>query len=86
MPRVAYNLPMRCPRFIPDARRFWRFVRDPATDWKPKVLALLALGYMMWPIDLIPDFAPVIGWLDDIGVAAIAAAYLLYSVSRDARS
>jgi len=37
---------------------------------------VLALVYLVWPVDLVPDFAPVIGWLDDLGIAALAIAYL----------
>ena len=41
-----------------------------------KVLAsLLLLGYIFFPIDLLPDVIPVIGWLDDIGIGALFLAY-----------
>jgi len=40
--------------------------RDPALPWLPKFVAALALAYALSPIDLIPDFIPVIGQLDDI--------------------
>lgn len=44
-----------------------------------KVLILLAaLAYTLSPIDLIPDVAPVIGWLDDAGVDAAALLYCLF--------
>jgi uncharacterized membrane protein YkvA (DUF1232 family) len=41
-------------------------LKDPATPWYAKLLALAVLGYASSPIDLIPDFIPVVGYLDDL--------------------
>jgi uncharacterized membrane protein YkvA (DUF1232 family) len=40
--------------------------RDPRTPWYAKVAAILVLAYAFSPIDLIPDFIPVLGYLDDM--------------------
>jgi uncharacterized membrane protein YkvA (DUF1232 family) len=40
--------------------------RDPRTPWYAKVLAALVVSYALSPIDLIPDFIPVLGYLDDL--------------------
>lgn len=40
-------------------------VRDPRTPWYAKVLGVVIVAYALSPIDLIPDFIPVIGFLDD---------------------
>src|SRR4249920_2579519 len=40
--------------------------RDPRVPWYAKALALCVAGYALSPIDLIPDFIPVIGYLDDL--------------------
>ena len=40
--------------------------RDPRTPWYAKLLAAAIVAYALSPIDLIPDFIPVIGWLDDL--------------------
>ncbi len=49
----------------------------PKENWKRGIIALLAILYILSPLDLIPDFIPVIGWLDDLGVLAWAARYVL---------
>ena len=41
-------------------------VRDPRTPWYAKGLVLLIVAYALSPIDLIPDFVPVLGYLDDL--------------------
>ncbi len=40
--------------------------RDPRTPWLVRLLALLVAAYALSPIDLIPDFIPLIGYLDDL--------------------
>ncbi|MEB2298739.1 DUF1232 domain-containing protein [Lysinibacillus xylanilyticus] len=40
--------------------------RDPRTPWYAKLLAMLVVAYAFSPIDLIPDFIPVLGYLDDL--------------------
>lgn len=40
--------------------------RDPRVPWLPKAIALITLAYAISPIDLIPDFIPVLGYLDDL--------------------
>jgi uncharacterized membrane protein YkvA (DUF1232 family) len=53
-------------------------LRDPRVPWPAKMLAGLVIGYALSPIDLIPDFIPVLGYLDDLillplGIVAVAA-------------
>jgi len=45
--------------------------RDPATPLLPKLLALATVAYALSPIDLIPDFIPVIGYLDDLIIVPV---------------
>ena len=40
--------------------------RDPRTPWPAKVVIALVVAYALSPIDLIPDFIPVLGYLDDV--------------------
>ena len=55
-------------------RRLWRFLRDPAAPKAPKIIALLAIAYVVSPLD--GDWMPILGWLDDIGMSGIALGYL----------
>lgn len=49
-----------------DAIAVYLVARDPRTPWYAKALALCVAGYALSPIDLIPDFIPVLGYLDDL--------------------
>ncbi len=59
-----------------------RYLRDPSVGKGRKVLLVLAVLYVISPIDAIPDVIPVIGWLDDIGFLGFAATMLLSDASR----
>src|ERR671934_2335468 len=45
--------------------------RDPRVPWHAKMLALCVAGYALSPIDLIPDFVPVLGYLDDVVIVPL---------------
>ena len=49
-----------------DSVALWLAARDPRVPLAAKIAAGLVAGYALSPIDLIPDFIPVIGYLDDI--------------------
>ena len=40
--------------------------RDPRTPWYAKAWAVIVVAYALSPIDLIPDFIPILGYLDDL--------------------
>jgi uncharacterized membrane protein YkvA (DUF1232 family) len=40
--------------------------RDPRTPWYARLVAVCVVGYALSPIDLVPDFIPVLGYLDDL--------------------
>ena len=44
----------------------WKLFKHPDTPWAPKLVAIAVLAYAVSPIDLIPDFIPVLGMLDDL--------------------
>ena len=49
-----------------DTLALYLAARHPDTPWYAKALAVLIVGYALSPIDLIPDFIPVLGYLDDV--------------------
>jgi len=54
-----------------DAHALYLAARDPRTPWYAKVLAVCVAGYALSPIDLIPDFVPVLGYLDDVVIVPL---------------
>ena len=57
--------------------------KHPRTPWYAKVLAALIIGYALSPIDLIPDFIPVVGYLDDLIIVPLGIALLIKVIPRD---
>jgi uncharacterized membrane protein YkvA (DUF1232 family) len=56
-------------RHLPNFMRlYWRLFRDPRVSILPKALLVLTLVYVISPFDVIPDFLPVIGEMDDVAV------------------
>jgi len=51
--------------------------RDPETPTVARVLALLVAAYALSPIDLIPDFIPVLGYLDDLVLVPLGLALVI---------
>lgn len=49
-----------------DVIALWIAARDPRTPWYAKAAAAAVAAYALSPIDLIPDFVPVLGYLDDL--------------------
>jgi uncharacterized membrane protein YkvA (DUF1232 family) len=49
-----------------DTLAIYLAARDPRVPWYAKVVAAIVAAYALSPIDLIPDFIPVLGYLDDI--------------------
>lgn len=49
-----------------DGVTLWFATRHPAVPWLAKALAVFVVAYALSPIDLIPDFVPVLGYVDDV--------------------
>ena len=65
-------------------------LKDKRTPWYAKILAAVIVVYALSPIDLIPDFIPVLGYLDDLIILPALIAWCIkcipYEVFADCRS
>lgn len=50
----------------------WFAYRDPRTPWIPRLITLLIVAYALSPIDIIPDFIPILGYLDELILLPVA--------------
>ena len=58
-----------------DVVALWIAARDPRTPWHAKAVAGAVAAYALSPIDLIPDFGPVLGYLDDLLIVPLGIAW-----------
>jgi uncharacterized membrane protein YkvA (DUF1232 family) len=57
--------------------------RDPRMPWYARLLAVCVVGYAFSPIDLIPDFIPVLGYLDDLVLVPLGIALTIRLVPNE---
>ena len=57
--------------------------QDPRTPWYAKLFTALVVAYALSPIDLIPDFVPVLGYLDDLLIVPLGISLALRMVPSD---
>jgi uncharacterized membrane protein YkvA (DUF1232 family) len=57
--------------------------RDPRVPWYAKLLAVCVVGYAFSPIDLIPDYIPVLGYVDDLLLVPLGIALVLKMIPRE---
>ena len=60
-----------------DGLTLWFCCRHEDMPWLPRILALLVVGYFLSPIDLIPDFIPVLGYLDELVLLPLSIYFIL---------
>jgi uncharacterized membrane protein YkvA (DUF1232 family) len=68
-------------------RKFMDFVRDVAEDNRIPIQNRIVIGgllaYLLTPIDIVPDFIPILGWLDDAFVTLIILDYIFNSADSE---
>lgn len=62
--------------FAKDIIALFNYMRDPLVSWHRKAIVVMGLIYFISPIDTIPDIAPLIGYLDDLGVITALLKFL----------
>lgn len=60
-----------------------RLFGDRRVGWVPRVFAVVLVLYLAMPFDIIPDFIPVLGYLDDLVVVVLGTTLLLKSIKRE---
>lgn len=60
-----------------DTLALYLAARDPRTPWYAKLVAAAVVAYALSPLDLIPDFIPVLGYLDDLIIVPLGIAVVL---------
>ena len=66
-----------------DVHAIYRAARDPRVPWYVKALAFCVAGYALSPIDLIPDFVPVLGYVDDLIIVPLGILIVLKLIPPD---
>ena len=77
------KLKQRADKLKAETYALYLAARDPRTPWAAKILAACVVAYLLSPIDLIPDFVPVIGYLDDLILVPIGIAVVIRLIPRD---
>ena len=70
--------------FITRELRVYRLItRDSRTPRGPKVLLWIAVAYAVWPLGLVPDLIPIVGYVDDIIIVPILVVMAMRNVPRE---
>ncbi|HET8760071.1 MAG TPA: YkvA family protein [Nitrospiria bacterium] len=71
------GLKQRASRLKAETFALYLAARDPRTPWYAKLLVAGIVAYAISPIDLIPDFVPVLGYLDDLILIPMGIAFAI---------
>jgi uncharacterized membrane protein YkvA (DUF1232 family) len=66
-----------------DVHAVYQAARDPRTPWYARAAAILVAAYALSPIDLIPDFIPVLGYLDDLLIVPLGILLVVRLIPAD---
>ena len=63
---ISNNLTAWAKKIKRDGVTLWFAAKNPRTPWHAKAIGVFVVAYALSPIDLIPDFIPVLGYVDDV--------------------
>ena len=81
--RKSYMIKERVKKLKSDIPAVFIALKDKETPLLAKILAGLTVGYALSPIDLVPDFIPVLGYLDDVIILPVLAALTIKCIPRE---
>ena len=79
----AMNLKDRAKKLKTDIPAVFLSLRSKDTPLIAKILAVITIAYALSPIDLIPDFIPVLGYLDDLIILPVLVALTIRCIPKD---
>jgi len=79
-PKEALETLRKMPAY---ARLIWALARDPRVPTRQKLVLGAVAGYLVFPIDIIPDFIPVLGQLDDLGVLIFGLDFFIRNAPKE---
>lgn len=77
------NLKERAKKLKTDIPAVFLALKDRQTPWYAKILAAVVVVYALSPVDLIPDFIPVLGYLDDVILLPALIALCIQCIPKD---
>ena len=83
MPADLISLKEKARALKRETTALWFALRDPRTPWAARVIGALVVAYALSPIDLIPDFIPVLGLLDDLILLPLGIALCIRLIPAD---
>ncbi|MEO6348498.1 MAG: YkvA family protein [Aquaticitalea sp.] len=80
---ILKNIKLKAKKLKQDLVILHLAYQHPKTPWTAKALIILVIGYALSPIDLIPDFIPVIGFLDDLILLPLGIYWAIKLIPKD---
>jgi len=85
--RLISTTPITAWRYVVGkVRLYLELFRAPSTPWHVKVVMVGALVYLLLPLDIIPDYIPIVGVLDDFAVLGLILSYADRFITDDMRA